>query len=122
VIVDERGVLIRIPDQPDFAAPGGDRLQAISAILVEVIAFDLARIARDFTVDATRRAREWRLVLTPRLPLLASQFHSIVVSGTDTQLTRIVLTRSARQRIEILVQATRAGVAFSPATLARYFR
>jgi glycosyltransferase involved in cell wall biosynthesis len=122
VIVDDQGLLIRSPDGRDIAAPNGDRFREFADVLVEIIRFDLPRVARDFELRGDRQGPAWTLTLSPRSPALAAQFQTIVIAGAASRLSRIDLIRSAKERIEVLIGQTSDGVVFPAETLARYFR
>jgi hypothetical protein len=122
LIADDRGLLLRDRRGRDFAAPAGGRAQAATAVLIDVIRFNLAELRRAFEFRGRLEGDAWILALKPNDPALSADFDSIVIFGKGARLRRIELTGSAATRIEILIGETREGVTFTQDELSRYFR
>jgi hypothetical protein len=122
LIADDRGLLLRDRRGRDFAGPAGGRAQAATAVLIDVMRFDLPELRKAFEFRGRLEGGAWTLDLKPRDPALSADFDSIAISGEGARLRRIELIGSAAQRIEILIGETREGMAFTQDELIRYFR
>lgn len=122
LIGDDQGLLMRDATGRDHIAPDHARVQAVTSIMIDVLHFDLAALQRDFAFSGERGGADWFLQLVPRDASRAGSLGAITLSGHVGVLERIEFTRSAAQRIEILIRDARENVEFSPAELKRYFR
>jgi hypothetical protein len=122
VIVDDRGVLLRDARGRTRSAPADSRADAVTSALSDILRFDLAALARDFTVHGLRDDDAWTLGFVPRDPTIAQLLGSVVVRGHGAHPDRIEMIKSDTQRIDILIGETRDDVAFSPDELRRFFR
>lgn len=122
VIVDAQGVLLRDQHGRERAAPNDSRAQAVSGALFDVLRFDVAALRHSFALRGRRDGSRWTLVFAPRDTVLSDLIGDIAVSGHDALVDRIVLEKSARQRIEISLHDTRENLIFGADVLDRYFR
>jgi len=119
VIVDGGGLLMRDRSGRDQAAPNDPHLtQAISA-LVSILSFDQRQIEEHYVLHGSQAGADWRISLVPKT---AGDWSAIVLHGDAGGLSGIELVRSKSLRITIALSASQAGVSFSPAEIARYFR
>ncbi len=121
VILDAQGVLIRAP-AGEKAAPADPRAAGAHAALLNILRLDLAALARDFELYGQRDGEAWTLVLVPHTAALRRSLARIAVDGAAGAIHRIVLRRSAKHAIEILIAPPRPSVAFTDAELQCYFR
>ncbi len=122
LIGDEQGLLMRDAAGRTRTPPDHARVQAAASIMVDVLHFDLVALQQDFAFSGERDGDDWVLQLVPRDTSRAGSLGAITLSGHGGVLERIEFTRSADQRIEILIRDSRENVDFSPADLKRYFR
>lgn len=122
LIVDAKGLLMRDDEGHDRAAPSDSRAQAVTAALVSVLQFDLPALQKSFVMYGRHEGNSWMLGFVPRDPALANMIGTLLVSGEQTRLDRIEMTKSAKQRIEILVSGTREDVIFPGDVIGRFFR
>jgi hypothetical protein len=122
VIIDTQGVLLRDENGRDHPAPSDARSDAITSALFHVLRFDLAALAREFTVRGARTDDAWTLAFEPHDPDVAKFIGTISVSGHADLLDRIAMVKSERQRIDITLHDTQTDVIFTSDALRRYFR
>jgi hypothetical protein len=122
IIVDNAGVLMRDDRGRQRAAPADSRAQAATSALFNIFRFDLAALARQFVVHGTRSGQRWTLGFVPRDAALAGLLGTVTVEGEEAHLNRIDLTRSDKQRVEILIKDTIDDVIFSDEVVKRFFR
>jgi hypothetical protein len=121
VILDERGMLLR-DGTGTRAAPPDPRATAANEALLQVLQFDFAKLATKFELYGRREGEVWSLGLVPRDEAVRKAIGDIHVGGEGATVRRIELRRSARQHIDILIEAPRARAGFSADDLHRYFR
>ena len=122
LIGDDQGIVMRDAAGRTRTPPDHARVQAAASIMVDVLHFDLSALEQDFAFSGERTGSDWILQLVPRDATRAGSLGAITLSGRDGVLERIEFTRSAEQRIEILIRDARDNVEFSSADLKRYFR
>jgi hypothetical protein len=122
LIVDDKGLLMRDDEGHERAAPSDSRAQAVTAALVNVLRFDLPALQKSFVMYGRHEGSAWVLGFVPRDPALAGMIGTLFVSGEQTRLDRIEMTKSATQRIEIVISNTREDVIFPGDVLERFFR
>ena len=121
VILDARGVLIRAPGGRK-TAPADPRAAGANAALLNILRLDLAAQAGDFELYGQRDGAAWTLVLVPHTAALRRSIARITVEGEAGTIRRILLRRSARHAIEILIAPPRPSAAFTEIELQCYFR
>lgn len=122
MIIDQQGLLLRDERGRERAAPADSRAEAATAALVHILRFDLAALEKDFVIHGARAGDSWDLDFVPRDPALAGVIGTIAVHGEKAQLTRIEMTKSDKQRIEILITDAHDDVTFTAEGLKRFFR
>jgi outer membrane lipoprotein-sorting protein len=122
LIVDAKGLLMRDDEGRERAAPSDSRAQAVTSAMVDVLRFDLAALQKSFVMYGRQEGTKWVLGFVPRDASLAEMIGTLFVSGDQTVLDRIEMTKSATQRIEILIRNTREDVVFPGDVLERFFR
>jgi hypothetical protein len=120
--MDAKGLVLRDADGRERAVPADNRAQAATAALGHVLQFDLAALQKDFVVHGRQERQEWSLAFVPRDPALANIIGVIVVRGVDLNLRKVVMIKSATQRIEVTIYDTKEDVLFTGYTLQRFFR
>jgi hypothetical protein len=122
VIADSLGLVVRDPRGAGFTAASGGREQAATALLLDIVRFDVQELGKKFAFFGRRVGEDWELSLMSRDPGLSAGLSSISLSGRGASLSRIDLIVSPRQHVEILIGPSAGGVRFSGDELARYFR
>lgn len=122
LIVDAKGLLMRDDDGHERAAPSDSRAQAVTSALVSVLRFDLTALEKSFVMYGQRDGKSWKLGFVPRDPALAGMIGTLLVSGEESRLRQIEMTKSATQRIEIRISGTRENVLFPGDVIQRFFR
>jgi hypothetical protein len=120
-IIDRGGVLLRSASG-ERVPPADPRALAADFALLQVLRLDLAALAPAFELSGRRAEGTWTLVLVPRDPDLRRTLGQITVEGEADAVRRIELRRSAKQRVEILLERPRPGRPFTAEELRRYFR
>ena len=121
VILDARGVLIRAPGGKK-TAPADPRAAGANAALLNILRLDLTALAGDFELYGQRDGAAWTLVLVPHTTALRRSLTRITVEGEAGTIRRILLRRSAKHAIEILIAPPRPPAAFTEVELQCYFR
>ena len=121
-VIDARGVLIRTAKGRTHEIAADPHTPRADAALLPVMRGDLPELQKVFEVHAARDGDDWRLDFVPRDPALAHQTGTITVSGSGLLVHRLQFQRSARQRVEVLIEETRTGVTFTPEEEKRFFR
>ncbi|MBK8474866.1 MAG: outer membrane lipoprotein carrier protein LolA [Opitutaceae bacterium] len=122
MVVDDKGLLLRNAEGRTRTMTADPRAPRIDAALLPVLRFDLPALLQLFTLHAARDGEDWRLDFRPRTPELARHLSVIAVEGTGERVRRLEFRRSAKQRVEVLIEETQTGVAFSAEEEKRYFR
>jgi hypothetical protein len=122
VIVDASGILLRDSSGNDSPMPADSRQAGAMASLLPIMRFDLAALFPKFDILAERTGPDWRFEFSSKDPQEASALGVITVVGTGENVRHLEFKHSEHQRIEIEVEDTHAGVAFTPAELRQYFR
>lgn len=120
VILDAQGVLLR-DARGEVAAPEDPRAGAAQAALVQVLRFDLPKLAESFEIFGRRTGETWTLAFVPRDTELRRTVGQIIVAGGTATVSRIELRRSARQSIVISIGPARPAP-FTPEEQKRFFR
>jgi hypothetical protein len=121
VILDDHGMLMRGPDG-ERTSPADPRAAAANAAMRHILSFDLAALEQDFDLFGQRDGTAWILALVPRTDALRRSIGRITVAGEAAAIRRILLRRSAKNSIEILIAPPRPSVAFTTDEVAQYFR
>lgn len=121
VILDGDGMLIRAP-AGEKVAPADPRAAAANEALRHILRFEFGTLEKDFEIYGRRENADWLLALLPRADALRRSIGRITVAGTATAVRRIELRRSAKQVIEILIDAPRPDAPFTAEELKKYFR
>jgi len=122
MIVDEHGLLLRDDRGRSREVPPDPRSGNINAAILPVMRFDQRELTKVFLLHAARSGAAWRLDFEPRDPALARTIGRIIVWGEDASVKQLEFHRSNSQRVEIVIDDSRAGVAFSEVELKRFFR
>ena len=122
MIADAKGMLLRDARGRSREVPADPRAPDINAALLPVLRFDRVELGKQFHLYAVRAGEEWRLDFVPRSAELARSLGRITVIGAGEAVRRLEFRRSATQRVEILIGATRTGVTFTPDEERRFFR
>ena len=122
LVADPSGLLVRDKDGRSREIPAGSRETGAVAALLPIMRFDLQALYPRFAIRAMGSAAGWTIAFTPSDPEVAGSLGEIAVGGAGTDVRRIEFRRSASQRIEIDVGATRSGVPFTPEELRLFFR
>ncbi len=122
MVVDDKGLLLRNAEGRTRTMAADPRAPRIDAALLPVLRFDLPVLLQLFSLHAARDGEDWRLDFVPRTPELARHLSVIVVEGSGEQVCRLEFRRSAKQRVEVLIEATETGVAFTAEEEKRFFR
>ncbi len=121
VVLDTRGVLVRSASG-EQAPPPDPRAAAANNALLNILRFDFAALARDFELSGWRDGPDWALTLTPRTDELRRNVGRIAVTGREATVRHIEIRRSAKQAIEISIEAPRSQARFTAAELQQFFR
>ncbi len=121
VILDDQGMIVR-SETGEQGAPMDPRAGPANAALRHILRFDFNALEADFELYGRRDADQWTLALVPRSAELRRGIGRITVTGDATTVRRIELRRSARQYIEILINAPRPREPFSPDDVKKFFR
>lgn len=121
VILDDQGVLIRVPGS-EKAPPADPRAAAANEALLHLLRFDLAGLDEDFELYGRREEGEWELILIPRTETLKRSVGRITAAGAGATIRRIEIRRTERQAIEIAIAAPRPAKAFTADEVKTFFR
>jgi hypothetical protein len=122
LVADAEGLLLRDDRGRSRSISASSREGGAIASLLPIMRFDLPALFPAFVVRARRGAEGWQFEFTPRESGDAGSLGTITVCGSGADVRHLEFRRSASQRVEIDVGETRAGAAFTPAELARFFR
>lgn len=122
LVVDGKGVLMRDGSNRTRELPADANALAATTALLHVMRFDLAPLSEQFSLYAAGNADTWHFAFEPRQEALSKTLSRILVTGEQEQVRRIIMRKSALQRVEIEIGATRENVTFPADDLARYFR
>jgi hypothetical protein len=121
MVFDDRGMVVRDP-AGQKSPPPDPRANVANEALLLVLRLDFAALAKGFELYGRREGDVWSLGLVPRDPAVKKAIGDIHVGGDGATVRRIELRRSARQHIDILIEAPRSTAAFSAEELQRFFR
>jgi hypothetical protein len=122
MIVDERGVLMRDGAGHSREMPPDPRALAATSALLHVMRFNLPALSEQFSTYATGDAAAWHFAFDPKDETIARSVSRVLVSGRNDQVQRIIMRKSALQRVEILVDSVRENVHFTAEEYAKFFR
>jgi hypothetical protein len=122
LIADGSGILVRDEPGHDRPMPADSRQAGAIASLLPIMRFDLAALFPRFDIRAQRLGPDWRFEFSAKDPVAAEALGLITVVGTGQDVRHLEFKRSERQRIEIDVEGTRAGTAFTAGELREFFR
>lgn len=122
MIVDDRGVLMRLGSGRSKEGPSDPRALAATDALVQVMRFDLPALSKQFAMYAAGDSANWYFAFDPKDEALARTLSRLVVTGQGEQVRRIQMRKSAVQSVEILIGETRENVTFTPDEIKRFFR
>lgn len=109
----EAGKFDKIPyDVPATRAP---------RLLMSVVGWDAARVARDFSVKGRLVDNLWRMELRPRDPEMARIVSRLIVEGSGDRLTQITLLDDDFIRLEIFIHSAAFPKEFPVETQKAYF-
>lgn len=109
----EDGRFERIPY--DVAATRAPRL------LLSVMAFDPAKVAKDFTAEGRVAPEGWSLVLTPRSADIASAVSRMRLDGDKGRISKITIYDGDRVRLEIFIHSVKFPGEFPRDVARNYF-
>ncbi len=122
MVVDAKGLLMRNAQGRTRSMAADPRAPRMDAALLPVLRFDMPALLHLFTLRAARDGDDWRLDFAPRTPELARHLSTLVVEGAGERVRRLEFRRSAKQRVEVLIEETRTGVTFTAEEEKRFFR
>jgi hypothetical protein len=122
MVVDDKGLLLRNAQGRTRTMAADPHAPRIDAALLPVLRFDLPALLQLFTLHAAREGEDWRLDFVPRTPELTRHLSVIVVEGVGERVRRLEFRRSAKQRVEVLIEETQIGVNFTAEEEKRFFR
>ncbi len=121
VILDAHGMLMRTPSGK-VTATTDPRAEGAKTALLQILRLDLAALVRGYELYGERHDRAWTLDLVPRPETSHRGLIRITVDGEAAAIRRIVLHRSAKNAIEILIAPPRPPAAFTSHDLQCFFR
>jgi hypothetical protein len=121
LIADSSGLLLK-DRRGAREMPAGSHQSGAVAALLPIMRFDFPALYPRFLIRASGTPAAWKFQFIPKDPEVAGSLGQITVEGAGNDVTHLEFRRSAKQRIEIEVGATRSGVPFTPAELAQFFR
>ena len=121
-LVDAKGLQLRDARGRTRTMAADPRAPRMDAALLPVLRFDLPALLKLFTLRAARDGDDWRLDFTPRTPELARHLSTLTVEGSGECVRRLEFRRSAKQRVEVLIEETHTGVAFTVEEEKKFFR
>ena len=110
---EDDGAFKKIPF--DVAATRAPRL------MLSVVGFDAAQVAKDFTVAGETHDGYWTMELTPKSPDIASAVSRMRVTGFRDKLMTITIYDEDRIRLEIVIRTVAFPEGFAPDTKKKYF-
>ena len=120
VILDERGLLLRLADGREQAAP--PQAESDLRLLHALFAFDLATLEKVYALTAGDAPDgTWTLAFSRR-PGADAPYRELTLSGEAGRLTGIGLLKTDKQKIEIRLEPPQINPVFTPGEIARYFR
>lgn len=122
MVVDAKGLLLRNAAGRTRSMAADPKAPRIDAALLPVLRFDLPALQQLFSLRAARDGDDWRLDFIPRTPELARSLSVLTVEGVGERVRRLEFRRSAKQRVEVQIETTETGVAFSAEEEKRFFR
>jgi outer membrane lipoprotein-sorting protein len=122
MVVDQQGVLLRDSAGRTRELPADPRAQAATAALLHVMRFDVQQLAQSFAVFASGDRSLWHFGFEPKEEAVAKTLSRLIVTGEGDRVRRIIMRKSALQRVEILIGEVKEGVQFSDAELRQHFR
>lgn len=121
VLVTEGGLLRREDDGKFAKIPYDVAATRAPRVLLSVMAFDPAKVARDFTAEGRHEGEEWSLRLRPRDPAMAKAVSMMTLDGDAKRIRKITIYDGDRVRLEIFIHSAKFPEAFSKETLGAYF-
>ncbi len=122
MVVDAKGLLLRNAAGRTRSMAADPKAPRIDSALLPVLRFDLPALLKLFSLHAARDGDDWRLDFVPRTPELARSLSVLTVEGVGERVRRLEFRRSAKQRVEVLIEKTEIGVAFTAEEEKRFFR
>jgi len=122
MLVDAKGLMLRDAKGRTRSMAADPRAPRMDASLLPVLRFDLPALLKLFTLRAARDGDDWRLDFAPRTPELARHLSTLTVEGSGERVRRLEFRRSAKQRVEVLIEETQTGVTFTAEEEKRFFR
>jgi len=122
MLVDAKGLMLRDAKGRTRTMAADPRAPRMDAALLPVLRFDLPALLKLFTLRAVRDGDDWRLDFVPRTPELARHLSTLTVEGTGERVRRLEFRRSAKQRVEVLIEETQTGVTFTAEEKEKFFR
>lgn len=122
LVVDAQGLVMRDAKGRTRKLAADPKVPRIDTALLPVLRFDLPVLLELFTLHAARDGEDWRLDFVPRTPELARSLSVVVVEGSGEAVRRLEFRRSAKQRVQVLIEETKTGVVFTDDEVKRFFR
>lgn len=122
MVVDAKGLMLRNAAGRTRSMAADPKAPRIDSALLPVLRFDLPALLKLFSLHAARDGDDWRLDFLPRTPELARHLSTLTVEGAGERVRRLEFRRSAKQRVEVLIEKTEVGVAFTAEEEKRFFR
>lgn len=88
-------------------------LRSVNAVMFALMSGDVQALSSQFRVVATREGQGWRLLLTPKSPMLAKAFRSLSLQG-DRYVREVEIVEASDDRTRIRF----SDLSETPATLA----
>jgi len=122
LIVDEKGIVMRDGRGRSRSFRGDRRGAPAPVVLLPVMSFDLPKIAGNFEVRGASAGEMWWLEFLPRDEALGTRVEAIQVAGEGSEVKHIAFNQESGQQVQIIIESTRTGVAFSKDDVRRWFR
>jgi len=122
LIIDTHGILLRNASGHSRQGPSDPRAAAATTALLDVMRFNFNGLAQHFDTYAAGNAKLWFFGFEPKDDDIGRTLSRLIVTGSGDQVRRIVMRKSARSNIEIIVGDVKTNVTFTPEELKRYFR
>lgn len=122
MIIDSHGILLRNASGHSRQGPSDPRAAAATTALLDVMRFNFTGLAQHFDTYAAGDEKLWFFGFEPKDDDIGHALSRLIVTGSNDQVRRIVIRKSARANIEIVIGDVKTNVTFTPEELRRYFR
>lgn len=120
VLVKSDGLYRKSGDKFEKIPYDGPAVRA-PRLMMSVVGFDPAAVARDFVTEGRVSGAEWSMRLTPRDAAMVKAVSKLEVKGSGDRLTHIAVFDGDRVRLEIFIHAVAFPDKFSPADERAWF-